>query len=334
MKKKILFITTGGTIASSDSGDGLKPTVHAATMLEELGYTASYDFVISEPFQIDSSNMRPSDWNVLMESIRSHSEGCDGVVVLHGTDTMAYTASALSYMLLDFPLPVVITGSQKPIHAEGTDAIRNITCAIEAAASAPAPLVMIAFANHIMLGCHTSKVSADRLAAFHTLYGKDIGYFRKGQMHWYKKRIDKLLSARRSMPCCAITGKTFLLKLVPGISSDICDFFHGGSYQALVIEGFGSGGIPNRKTEFLNKLQKLVDEGMIVVCKTQCFYGKTDMSIYEVGRLAMDAGVISMSNITTEALVTKLMWLLSLDLSTEEIKEALATNYAGELVVI
>lgn len=334
MKKKILFMTTGGTIASSDSGAGLKPTVDAATMLEELGYTDTYDFVISEPFQIDSSNMRPSDWNVLADSIRAHSTDCCGVVVLHGTDTMAYTASALSYMLLDFPLPVVLTGSQKPIHAEGTDAIRNITCAIEAAASAPAPLVMIAFANHLMLGCHTSKVSADRLAAFHTLYGKDVGYFRKGEMHWYKRRIKNLMDARKEVAFHPITGKTFLLKLVPGIRSDICDFFHGGSYQALVIEGFGSGGIPNRKTEFLNKLEKLVAEDMVVVCKTQCFYGKTDMSIYEVGRLAMDAGVISMSNITTEALVTKLMWLLSLDLTTEEIREALATNYVGELVVI
>ena len=247
---------------------------------------------------------------------------------------MAYTASALSYRLLDFGLPVVLTGSQKPIHAEGTDAIRNITCAIEAAASAPEPLVMIAFANHVMLGCHTSKVSADRLAAFHTLYGKDVGYYRKGEMHWYKKRIKNLMAARQTVDFHPITGKAFLLKLVPGIRSDICDFFHNGSYQALVIEGFGSGGIPNRKTEFLNKLQKLVEDGMIVVCKTQCFYGKTDMSIYEVGRLAMDAGIISMSNITTEALVTKLMWLLSLDLSVEEVRDALATNYAGELVVI
>ena len=330
--KKIFFLSTGGTIASSKGEEGFTPTLNAEDMMKSIPELSKLCKIKSKMIMnIDSCNMQPEDWMIIAENIFEVMEDYDGIVIAHGTGTMAYTSSALSFMLQNINKPVVITGSQMPIGAKGTDAKKNLMDAFIVACEDIAG-IFIVFDGKIIRGCRASKLRTKSFNAFESINYPYIGMINNKSIEYIykphfktKERIPKLITA--------YSPNVILLKLIPGINSKIFNALMALNYKGVIIESFGGGGLPFKRHNLIPKVQEMVERGMSVVVTTQCLYEGTHFEKYEVGQKILKTGIIPAYDMTTESLVTKLMWALGQTDNPEKIKKIMAYNYADEVKI-
>ena len=326
-KKNLLLLTTGGTIASMPGSDGLEP--HRSGVMErEIDQLRTYyDITVRDVMCLDSSNIRPEEWQFIARSIYEMRGDFDGIVVSHGTDTMAYTASAVTFMLPDIDIPVVFTGSQLPLADVLSDGPDNLRTAFAMAASEK-PGIFLAFDRKVMLGCRAVKVRATDFSAFESVNARYAAQITGLGLRVNEQVIPKVKGPARLMD--QISSDVFLLKLTPGLSPKIFDALVGMGYKGVVVEAFGLGGV-NVLNEGLSGIRAAMEAGMSVVITTQCLYDSSDLKVYQVGNKLLELGVIQGRDMTTEAAMTKLMWAIGQGMSQKEIRKLFAIDLAGEI---
>jgi L-asparaginase len=329
---KLLLIATGGTIASSEGNEGLAPTFAADKLLGYINEdTNVYSINTYQLFNIDSTNMQPEYWIKLAKHIEKTYSQYDGFVITHGTDTMAYTSAALSYMIQNLDKPVVITGSQKPISCKETDGARNLLDAIRFACSGLGG-VYIVFDKKVILGSRAAKIRTKSYNAFESINYPYIAEIENNRI----KYIDGSISAKaNSTPVfnTSICSKVFLLKLIPGIQPDIFNYIKK-NYRGLIIESYGSGGIPFEGSKnLLPKIKELIDNNVAVVVTTQVIHEGSDLSLYEVGQKALKIPVIPAYDMTREAAITKLIWALGQSKELDKVKEIFLTPINNDFIL-
>jgi L-asparaginase len=326
-KKHILLLTTGGTIASVPGGDGLQPADAGIFQREMEQLRTYYDITVRELMTLDSSNIRPAEWQTIAQGIYDNRAGFDGIVVSHGTDTMAYTASAVTFMLPGIDLPVVFTGSQLPLADVLSDGPDNLRTAF-AMAAAGKPGIFLAFDRKVMLGCRGVKVRASGFSAFESINARYAALVSNAGLA-IDETVLPVLTGQPQLKT-AVSEEVFLLKLTPGLNPRIFDALAEMGYKGIVVEAFGLGGI-NVLNESLSAIGRVLEKGITVVATSQCLYDSANLGVYQVGTRLLKLGVIQAHDMTSEAAMTKLMWAIGQGLQGEEIKQLFATNLAGEI---
>ncbi|WP_458120791.1 asparaginase [Paenibacillus sp. Z6-24] len=327
----ILFINTGGTISSSAEGQGLTPTQSAADIISAVPEVREIcNIEAMTLMSVDSTNIQPEEWVTIARTVHEQLPKYDGIVIAHGTDTMAYTASALSFMLGALDKPVVITGSQVSVLAEYSDSRKNIKDAFRTASSELAG-VFVVFNGKIINGARASKVKTKSYDAFESINHPYIGYL--DEDHIVYNEIAPSVYPEGHVYNDQYSPDVFLLKLIPGMRPDIFDAVRNLGYKGIIVEGFGLGGVPFKEINLIDKIEELVQAGISIVVTTQCLYEGGDLTIYEVGQRALEKGVIPCYDMTTEALTTKMMWVLGQAKSPAEVARMMATNYVDEITM-
>jgi L-asparaginase len=355
MRKHIYVAYTGGTIGMKPSANGFVPA--AGYLSETLAKMPEFhrqempEFTIHEySHLIDSSDMSPSDWQTIADDIADNYEQYDGFIILHGTDTMAYTSSALSFMLEDLCKPVIVTGSQIPLAELRSDGQTNLLNALYIAANYPIPEVTLFFNNKLYRGNRVRKVDADGFDAFdspnfpalleaginievnHDVVSVHPGAATENTDD--KQSTDITNSASRGMKLriSSVTPQPIgLVSLYPGISADVVKNIIQQPVNALILLSYGVGNSPQNKA-LLEQLVKAQENGVIVVNCTQCFRGTVNMTGYANGHLLQDTGLISGGDMTPEATLAKLHYLLSKpELSIAQRKHKMKHDLRGEL---
>lgn len=307
--KQILIIGTGGTIASVPSDRGLTPAMTPAELLDYIPEAYDLCQIHFYPlYNIDSTNLQPEYWIKITRMIKESYHDYDGFIITHGTDTMAYTAAALSYLIQNAEKPIVITGSQKPMGSADTDARKNLLDSLRFAIKPDVSGVYVVFGGSAILGTRARKVRSKSCNAFESINYPAAAFFDGSRILCYQRprpAVQPISFYEQLDP------KVFLLKLIPGIEPEILRYI-GDHYDAIVIESYGVGGIPFQdKRNFLRELEQLSGRGKIVVLATQVMLEGSDAERYEVGYRAVSRmQVLQAYDMTVEAAVVKLMWIL------------------------
>jgi len=330
MKPKICLLFAGGTIGMirNSKTKALEPASTAHDIIREIPeiqkhLTLDFKMVVN----IDSSNMNPSNWTEIATTIKKLYDRYDGFVVVQGTDTMAYTASALSFALQNLSKPIVLTGSLIPLEEIGSDGKNNLIYACLTATLDIAEVCMV-FANKIIRGNRAKKYHESFVAVFHSPNYPDLGELgRPTILHeWRKRRRKRVLKFQPNF-----NPNISVLKLFPGFDPAILDKVIERKPNGIIIEGFGPGNIPFLENTIIPQIAKANKAGISVIISNQMEKGITNLNSYEGGYKAKNAGAISSGNMTTEATITKLMWVLAKTKKVSEIKEIFAKNLSGEV---
>lgn len=334
MRKKILILNTGGTISSVKTADGYAPSPgfvkSALANIPALSHVDMPFYVIKE-YQplLDSSNMTVTEWNRIATDIADAYDDFDGFVIFHGTDTMAYTASALSFMLEYLSKPVIITGSQIPLSEVRNDAVDNVITSLWLCSHASIHEVCIYFNQHLMRGNRTQKISTEQFSAFDSPNFPHLASIGIGiTLH------QALLLSPPTAPFHLQTIRPQFIaniRLFPGFVSDILDYLLQQPLRGLVLETYGAGNAPNNDPRFLAVLTEACLRGVVIVNCTQCQHGRVEMNQYATGHTLKQAGLISGHDMTLEAAHCKLLYLLSKYTDVTEIKMLMEINLCGEL---
>lgn len=319
--KKILLIATGGTIASQSTGKGLAPQLDSAEILRfvpSVNELCEVDTL--QLFNIDSTNMMPSHWVKIAAAVEENYERYDGFVILHGTDTMSYTAAALSYLIQNNAKPIVLTGSQRPIDKEITDAKRNLYDSFLYAADSESHGINIIFDGHVICGTRARKSRSQSFNAFSSINFPDIAVIRNNKIIRYIKE-DFSDTEKSPKFYHGLNDRIFLMKLIPGMKPEIFDYIKD-NYDAVIIESFGVGGVPcDENDSFAKAIHQWAELGKLIVMSTQVPYEGSDMEVYKVGYTIKERyEVLESYDMTTEATVTKLMWILGQTNDAETIR--------------
>ena len=329
--KHILLIATGGTIASRPTENGLAPQLLADDILRcvpALGSLCRIDAV--QPMNIDSTNMSPDCWLALADCLRAHYDQYDGFVIAHGTDTMAYTACALSYLVQHSVKPIVLTGAQKSIYVQDTDARRNLYDAFVAAQDDNLAGVYIVFDGRVILGTRARKTRTKSMNAFSSIDYPDVAPIRDGRiLHYIRQPRPQTPPAFYGR----LDASVFVLRLIPGMNPEVLRLL-ASRFDALVIESFGVGGLPcYEQADFLSAAAAWSSAGKPIVITTQVPHEGSDLAVYQVGaRAVAQPGILQAYTMTVEAVVTKLMWILPQTRDLTEIKRLFYTPIACDLL--
>nr|WP_024968242.1 asparaginase [Pantoea sp. IMH] len=332
-KKSIYVAYTGGTIGMQRSEHGYIPVSgHLQRQLAnmpEFHRAEMPDFTIHE-YQplIDSSDMTPQDWQAIVDDIRQNYDRYDGFVILHGTDTMAFTASALSFMLENLAKPVIVTGSQIPLEELRSDGQQNLLNALFVAANYPINEVTLFFNNTLYRGNRTTKAHADGFNAFDS---PNLAPLLEAGIHIRRLNTPPAPCGQGELIVHSVTPQPVgVVTIYPGISADVVSNFLLQPVKALILRSYGVGNAPQNPA-FLRELKAASARGIVVVNLTQCISGKVNMGGYATGNALAMAGVISGMDLTVEATLTKLHFLLSQNLSSSEVRRLMQVNLRGEL---
>jgi L-asparaginase len=334
MNKHILILNTGGTISSVKTDHGYEPASNyverALAQIPSLKHPDMPHYTVKEyrPL-LDSSNMTVHEWNLIANDIAKEYANYDGFIVFHGTDTMAYTASALSFMLENLAKPVIVTGSQIPLSEVRNDAIDNVITSLWLCAHQPLNEVCIYFNQKLLRGNRTQKVSAQQFNAFDSPnypYLAAIGIDIELHHHLVLQRPKKDFKLQTIIPNFIANFRLF-----PGFASDVLAYILHQPLKGLILETYGAGNAQNNDQHFLTLLKEACKKGVIIVNCTQCQQGRVEMSQYATGNSLKNAGLISGHDMTPEAAHCKLLYLLSKNLSIPEVKKLMETNLCGEL---
>ena len=322
-RKNILLIATGGTIASKKSDNGLKPQISPEELMQYIPQVKDIcDFHAVQLINLDSSNMEPKHWKMMVHTIRENYEKYDGFVIAHGTDTMAYTAAALSYMIQNSKKPIVITGAQKPIDLEITDAKSNLLDSFLYASDENSQGVQIVFDGKVIAGTRAKKVRSKSYNAFSSINFPYVAVIHDDHIIFYLDDKDHVTGP--AVFYHHLDSKVALLKLIPSMDAGVLDYM-AEHYDAVIIESFGVGGIPARETgDFHSAIERLVRSGKTLVMTTQVTNEGSNMSVYEIGKnIKQEFGLLEAYDMTLEAVVTKLMWILGQTQDPQMVRELL-----------
>ncbi len=337
MKKRVYIVYTGGTIGMQPTVEGYAPAPgYLAAQLAatpELRDAAMPDYTIHEydPL-LDSSNMMPADWLKIAQDIAAHYDDYDGFIVLHGTDTMAYTASALPFMLQGLAKPVILTGSQLPLWEVRNDARENLITVMQIAAAYTIPEVCLYFGDKLLRGCRAVKVNAVGFDAFDSPNYPPLGTVGIHiDVHW-----ENILSPPAPGP---LTIQPFgaahvgTLRLFPGMDFDVVANVLRPPLQGLILETYGVGNGPVNNRAFMTALEDAIACGVVIVDCTQCLKGTVDLEGYATGSALARIGVVSGFDMTVEAALAKLFYLFSLEaaVGSDFVKQQMQMNLHGEL---
>ena len=338
---KFTLFTTGGTIASVPSEDGLKPGLSGEELVglcpDLMGF--EHDVQTVDLMSKDSSNMQPEDWLLMAEQIRAHAPSCDAAILLHGTDTMAWTASALSYLLNDAPVPVVLTGSMLTAGDPDNDVGSNIYSAIQFAmqlAMYKRRGVSVAFDGVLIHGPRSAKADSRRKHAFVSVDYPLLGEMRDKGTHriaWLGAQTPNLSHTRPWGPKPIIERNVALVPVFPGMRAAWLDAVVGTKPRAVVLEGYGLGGIPFMGEDLLPPMKRGMDAGIPFIIRTQSLFGGTDLGVYEVGQKAMDLGALSARDMTREALMVRLMLTLPLCQGRDDLERHMSANLCDDVLL-
>ncbi len=335
MARRVAILHTGGTIGMRRSENGYTPEPgYLETLLEgmpELHEVADFELIEHDPL-LDSASVRPRDWLAIAREIVSHGHEYAGFVILHGTDTMAYTASSLAFMLRGLRKPVVLTGSQIPLCEVRTDARENLLTALMiAAAEEPVQEVSLYFGGRLLRGCRAVKVSATGFDAF------DSPNFPPLAHAGIDITVDRLVVDHAALPSNPVPLPPHLdasvgaLRLFPGLPADLLRNALREPLQGLVLEAYGAGNAPGGDPELLRVIADATARGVVIVDCTQCLRGTVDLHAYATGSALLHAGVIGGADMTAEAALAKLVYLLSTMRSPEHARDLMGQSLCGEL---
>ena len=321
--KNILMIATGGTIASKNTGDGLAPSISAEEILQlvpEIGQICNV--ATMQPFYCDSTNVYNKHWILLATLIQQNYDKYDGFVITHGTDTMAYTAAALSYLIQNNAKPVVLTGSQKSIYVRDTDARSNLIDAFSYCVDNGACGVSLVFDGKVIIGTRARKTRTKSFNAFSSIDYPEIALMRDGKPVYYIKNKVK----GKPKFYNKLDDKIFVLKMMPGMHASIFSYLKK-HYDGVIIETFGSGGLPMYEDDaFFANLKDFIAAGKTVVIGTQVEREGSALDVYEVGkRLCNVEGILEARSMTVESTFAKLMWVLGQTKQPARIKKLFET---------
>ena len=334
MRKRVYIAYTGGTIGMRRTRDGYSPEPgylqQQMDAMPELRDDSMPLVTINEYAPLlDSSNMTPREWVWIAQDIARQYDDYDGFVVLHGTDTMAYTASALPFMLNGLGKPVVITGSQIPLCEVRNDARENLITSLLIASSFDIPEVCLYFGGKLLRGCRAVKVSASGFAAFDSPNFPPLGEIGIGiEINWpfvRESSAGALIVEEFAAPVVSA------LRLFPGISPELVRNILRPPLQGLVLEAYGVGNGPDHDAAFLDALREATARDVVIVDCTQCLEGTVDLTEYAAGSALARAGVISGFDMSAEAALAKLYYLFSRGETAEKVKRAMQTDLRGEL---
>lgn len=334
MRKKIYIAYTGGTIGMQKSVRGYIPTPGFITeqmaLMPELKDESMPIYTIHEyTTPIDSSNMTPKEWHMIATDIANNYDAYDGFVILHGTDTMAYTASALSFILENLSKPVILTGSQLPLSEIRNDARATLITTLLLANQLNIPEVCLYFNHKLLRGNRARKLSTENFDTFNSLNFPPLATAERNIMI----KPELWLTANQQ-PFHVQPIKENLIasiRLFPGMSMEVLKQILQTPLRGLMLETFGSGNAPDSNPIFVDLIGEAIKRGVAVINCTQCPHGRVDMAQYATGRALFDIGVISAFDMTPEATLTKLLYLFSKNLTTDEIKQQMQQNMRGEI---
>ncbi|AMD92196.1 L-asparaginase 1 [Desulfomicrobium orale DSM 12838] len=334
VKKRVAILYTGGTIGMKPTPDGYAPEPgHLSRLMASMpDFSApevpAYIIREYEPL-LDSSNMGPRHWQIIARDIAKLYTGFDGFIVIHGTDTMAYTASALPFMLEGLDKPVILTGSQIPLCEIRSDGRDNLITALMIIAQAPVPEVCLCFGNRLLRGCRATKVDAAGFQAFDSPNYPDLGTI--GVTIRTRRPCVPPETARKLTIHALSEARVGALRLFPGISAELVANVLRSPLQGLVLETYGMGNGPSDDRELMAVLAEACGRGVVIVNCTQCLRGAVNQSGYQAGSALAACGVASGADMTPEAALTKMIYLFSLGLPPEEIRMQMTRNLRGEL---
>lgn len=337
MKKKICLIHTGGTIGMVKGEDGYRPQVGylkgALADIEDLGKEGmpDYDLFELDPL-LDSADMAVDDWNRIGEEIASRYDDYDGFVILHGTDTMAYTASALSFILENLAKPVVLTGSQIPLCEVRSDGSDNLITSMLIAQDGRCNEVCLYFGGRLMRGNRATKMSADGLLAFDSPNCPHLAQAGISIRYLPAPKLPKSQAENEGLTLCHLEDVPIgVLKVFPGIRFPIFERLMTERLRGIVLETFGAGNIPGGGSELLPIIKRAFEAGSVITVCSQCPQGTTMLGTYKTSSPLKAAGAVSGFDMTTEACVAKLYYLFSKGYGKSEVKSLMEKNLRGEL---
>lgn len=333
--KKIKILGVGGTISSLQSDDGFKPGITVEGIIQYIPRVLEYyTLEVEEIMRVDSANLQPEDWVIIAEKIRDslNDVTVHGIVVTHGTDTMAYSAAATAILLRNITKPVVFTGSQIPLQIFSSDAQRNLIDAIRVAGETNIAESVIVFNSKVYRGLRTIKLREYDLSAFET-----IDPFPLAEISRTIDIIDPFIKSRNKAQTWLDGGLNLnvaMIKIFPGLNPKIIENLPELGYEGIVLECYGAGNIPILQRSLVSSIKNLRAKNIPVIITSMCIYGRAELYLYETGKMAQEAGAISGFDMLSEVALIKLMWALNKTNDFEEIKDIIYTNVAGEINTI
>lgn len=330
--KKIKILGVGGTISSIHSEDGLKPGMDVESIVQYIPQISDfYDIELEEIMNVDSANLQPEDWIFIASKITDalNDITVHGIVVTHGTDTMAYSAAAVAILVRNITKPVVFTGSQIPLKIFSSDAQRNLIDSIRVAGETNIGESIIVFNSKILRGCRTIKLREHDLSAFET-----VDPFPLAEISRTIELIDPFIKPRQKAQAWIDGGlnpNVALIKVFPGLKPELLIELAQFGYEGIVLECYGAGNIPILERSLVDSIEQLKKMNIPVIITSMCIFGRTELYLYETGKLAQKAGAISGFDMLSEVALIKLMWALNQTKDIEEIQKLIYQNISGEI---